>query len=72
MSLPRMINDQPDNPRLVSFSNSLALVLQLLPSSAPGDVVMCRCRLHPWHHFFEVPTLFLTYYPLQREYIRMT
>jgi len=45
MSLPRMINDQPDNPRLVSFSKSLALVLQLLPSSAPGDVVMCRCRL---------------------------
>ena len=40
-----MINDQPDNPCLVSFSNSLALVLQLLPSSAPGDVVMCRCHL---------------------------
>ena len=27
---------------------------------------------HPWQHFFEVPTIFQTYYPLQRKYVRET
>ena len=29
-------------------------------------------EVHPWQHFFELPTVFQTYYSLQRKYIRKT
>jgi len=28
-------------------------------------MILTGALQHPWHHFFEVPTVFLTHYPLQ-------